>query len=342
MEWASERGAVREWAERARTAWLVGSGVDAVLGLLAEGGAGPEAVVARLEAVLEQGRRERDAATQGVGVHGADAGKAGAAPRQRAAVPARGGRAGAEGPAAWEGTRSLSGERYVVLFLGAATVRGAWATMAVGVLGDGSKRLLGLWRGCTADAVVARGAVEDLARRGLGAEVGLLVVHDGSPALDEAVGAAWGSQAAVAHCERCAEREVLGHLAEKHRAPVRALLRRAWSAAGPERRRHLQAAVDELGSEHPGAAARLRRSLGALCTVSELGVPVPLRLHLEGLGPVRQLADEAERAKGSGVGPAAIAAVLPAVSAGMRRLIGHAAMPQLAEGLARRAAGGPA
>ena len=142
VEWASERGAVREWAERARTAWLVGSGVDAVLGLLAEGGAGPEAVVARLEAVLEEGRRERDAATQGVGVHGADAGKAGAAPRQRAAVPARGGRAGAEAPAAWERTRSLAGERYVVLFLGAATVRGAWATVAVGVLCDGSKRLL--------------------------------------------------------------------------------------------------------------------------------------------------------------------------------------------------------
>ncbi len=41
-----------------------------------------------------------------------------------------------------------------------------WATAVVGVVRDGTKHVLGLWPGCTADAVVAREVVDGLAGRG--------------------------------------------------------------------------------------------------------------------------------------------------------------------------------
>lgn len=237
-----------------------------------------------------------------------------------------------------EGARQLVDVRYVVLFLGAVTVRGAWATVAIGVTADGVKRVLGLWRGCGADVVVARTAVEGLSARGLDVSQGLLVVHDGSQALDAAVSRVWGRTAVIAHCQQCVWTDVLAHLPEQDRPRVRRELQAVSAASGEERSRQLVAVTAALTEAHPGAAQRLKRSGPALCSVSDLDVPSPLREHLQSLGPIRQLGTVAAQSRGSAAGPAAIREVLPAVQAGMRRISGYQALPALAERLGARVA----
>jgi hypothetical protein len=332
--WRQRRDAVQQWTDRARAAWLVGEGAGAMLDLM-EGGAGtaggPQSVAARLEEVLRRGGFGPGAAADGDG--GVPA-KAPATSGGRGQGRARAGQAQAATP--WrDGQRVLHGEAYVVLFLGAVAVRGQWATVAVGVLGDGCKRVLGLWRGSTLETAVVRAATENLASRGLTAEAGLLVVADGSAALDTAVQRVWGARALIAHCEQCVAAEVLGHLAERERPPVRQELRAAWAAPGPERGRRLSAVAEHLMTGCPGAAARLRRSLQALGTVNALGLPGRLAEHLRGIGPIRELAEAAREAHGSGA--AGIAAVLPERLPRMRRLIGAEALPLLAERLAAEA-----
>jgi hypothetical protein len=319
--WASQRQAVRSWAERGRLAWLVGEGVVGAMELLARGEpAGGEAVVAYLERLLAEsgswgawGRDSRWAAGRG---------RRQRADRGTAMTPWR------------DGERVLAGEHYPVLFVGAVRVRGAWATVALGVEAEGSKRVLGLWPGCTADVAVAEAAVMGLVRRGFGAERGLLVVHDGSQAVDGVVGRVWGRGAVLAHCPLAVEGEVLGHLAKGERGRWRSVLRRVWAEGGPQRAVRLRAVVEELGRRSPGAAARLGRSLGALCAVAELGLPARLARHVQGLGPVRELAEVARTAPGTGA--AAIAAALPGWLARRRRLIGWAELPVLSRRLAER------
>ncbi len=328
--WREQREALRRWADRGRAAWLLGEGASVALGMLAEDATGPDTLVTRLEAVI---------ARAGFGEGSVTETPRPGAPavvqlRSRAAGQSHG-----QATAVWrDGERALCDLALMTLFVGAAMVRGAWATAVVGVVADGTKHVLGLWRGCTADAVVAREVVDGLAGRGLDRSRGLLVVHDGSQALDAAVRRVWGGGVLLGHCQHCVCGEVLGHLPEKERPGLRQALRGACAATGQERARRLATVAEGLAGQHPGAAQRLRRSLEALCSVDRLGVPAPLRDHLRGIGPVRQLAEAANRAKVAATGPSAIAAVLPRVLPGMRRIIGYEALPLLAERLAAQAA----
>lgn len=335
--WRVHEEDVRQWAERGRMAWMVGQGVAEAIDLLtkAEGrGVEPGVLVARLEAVLAEGGFGSGMVTGGTGKRGRDEAAA-AKVERKGKRKAEGGREQVRAP--WrDGDRRLDTDQFLVMFLGAVKVRGTWASVAMGVVSEGTKYVLGLWRGCTADMAVARAVVENLAERGLAAERGLLVVHDGSQALDATVRRTWGARALVAHCQQSVAHEVLGHLAEKDRARVRQALQAAYSAPAEARGPRLSTLVEELAENSPGAAARLRRSVTPLCTVAELGLPARLEAHVHGIGPIRELAKAARC--GPGTGPAAIAAVLPQLRVRMRRLIGAEALPMLAERLAARAA----
>ena len=58
--------------------------------------------------------------------------------------------------------------------------------VALGVDAEGRKWVLGVWAGATENAEVVKALLEDLLRRGLRADEGLLFVVDGSKALRKA------------------------------------------------------------------------------------------------------------------------------------------------------------
>ncbi len=225
-----------------------------------------------------------------------------------------------------------------MLWVGAARVQGAWTSMALPVDEEGRKQVAGLWSGSTADAAFSRALVGHLAAKGLSARDGLLAVHDGGPGLDGALRAAWGEQVLVGHCRQHVCAEVLAHLPEKRRPGFLESWRWLWTGGVTNAAGGLAALGGDLEREHPGAAARLQRSREALLAVARLDLPANLAARLGSVSAVRRLLAEASAGQ-VGAGAAAVAAGLPEPLRHQRRVVGHEALPQLAERLVLHARG---
>ena len=215
--------------------------------------------------------------------------------------------------------------------------RGDWMSVAVGADRDGRKHVLSVREGGAADPAVAEGILEDLVDRGVSPERGLLLVTEGSRALDERLLPFWGPGALVGHCRRRLLQDVLEHLPEEGRPRTRRNLERAWLQDPDDAARSLAQVCDELRRPHPGAAERLERSLEPCMAVARLGIPHPLRDHLEVAGPARMALLEGRR---GGVGLEGLARGVLDWQRKTKRLIGHRDLPALVGALAAAQTGG--
>ena len=124
-------------------------------------------------------------------------------------------------------SRQLADLRLAVMMLDGLELKGRMMIVALGITTEGVKIPLGLWEGSTENATVATALLSDLVERGLDPEQGMLFVIDGSKALRKAVRSVFG-EVPVQRCQWHKERNVLGHLPERDRPPIKARLRRAW------------------------------------------------------------------------------------------------------------------
>jgi transposase-like protein len=193
-------------------------------------------------------------------------------------------------------SRPLGDLRLAALMLDGIELKGRCCVVALGIDTDGVKHPLGLWDGSTENATVATTLLANLVERGLDVEQGVLVVLDGAKALRRAVRDVLGVDTPVQRCIRHKERNVLDHLAERDRPPVKRRLRAAWSlddhAAALERLRGLAA---ELDHSHPGAAASLTEGLEETLTVTRLGVRGALKKTLASTNPCESMIDTVKR-----------------------------------------------
>jgi putative transposase len=149
---------------------------------------------------------------------------------------------------------------------------------------------LGLWEGSTENATVATALLSDLVDRGLDPEQGILFVIDGAKALRKAIGTVFGERAPVQRCVRHKERNVLDHLPERDRPPVKRRLRRAWAEADVgQALEQLRVLAAELHRSHPGAAASLREGLEETLTLTRLGIRGRLKKTLESTNPCESM-----------------------------------------------------
>ena len=187
-------------------------------------------------------------------------------------------------------SRPLQDLRLAVLMLDGIELKGRCCVVALGIDTDGIKHPLGLWDGSTENATVATRLLANLVERGLDTEQGVLVVIDGAKALAKAVRDVLGVDTPVQRCIRHKERNVLEHLPERDRPPIKRRLRAAWAlddhAAALERLRGL---AGELERSHPGAAASLREGLEETLTVTRLGVRGALRATLASTNPCESM-----------------------------------------------------
>lgn len=225
----------------------------------------------------------------------------------------------------------------VVAWVGSDLIRGDWMSVAVGADPDGRKHVLSVREGGAADPAVAEGILEDLVDRGVSPEQGLLLVTEGSRALDERLLPFWGPGALVGHCRRRLLQDVLEHLPEDRRPRTRRNLERAWLQDPDDAARSLAQVCDELRRPHPSAAERLERSLVPCMAVARLGIPHPLRDHLEVAGPARMALLEGRR---GGAGLEGLARGVLNWQRKTKRLIGHRDLPALVGALAAAQAGG--
>ena len=155
--------------------------------------------------------------------------------------------------------RRLDDVRLAVMMLDGIELKGRTNVVALGITTEGVKIPLGLWEGSSENATVARALLSDLVERGLDPEQGILFVIDGSKALRKAIRDVFGQDAPVQRCVRHKERNVLEHLPERDRPPIKRRLRQAWAEHDHERARsELHALATELERSRPR-----RRSLAA-------------------------------------------------------------------------------
>lgn len=193
-------------------------------------------------------------------------------------------------------SRPLGDLRLAVLMLDGIELKGRCCVVALGIDTDGVKHPLGLWDGSTENATVATTLLSNLVERGLDVEQGVLCVLDGAKALRKAVRDVLGVHTPVQRCIRHKERNVLDHLAERDRPPVKRGLRAAWAMDDHRTAlERLTALAAELDRSHPGAAASLREGLEETLTVTRLGVRGDLRRTLASTNPCESMIDTVRR-----------------------------------------------
>jgi putative transposase len=240
-------------------------------------------------------------------------------------------------------SRPLGDLRLAVLMLDGIELKGRCCVVALGIDTDGVKHPLGLWDGSTENATVARTLLANLVERGLDVEQGVLVVLDGAKALRKAIRDVLGVHTPVQRCVRHKERNVLDHLPERDRPPVKRRLRQAWAlddpAAALER---LQALAAELDRSYPGAAASLREGLEETLTVTRLGVRGALKKTLQSTNPCESMLECVRRTSRNVKHWSSGDMCLRWTAAGMleaerqfRRVIGYPKLPALAVAVER-------
>jgi putative transposase len=240
-------------------------------------------------------------------------------------------------------SRQLGDLRLAVMMLDGLELKGRMMIVALGITTEGVKIPLGLWEGSTENATVATALLSDLVERGLDPEQGMLFVLDGSKALRKAVRSVFG-EVPVQRCLWHKERNVLAHIAERDRPPIKARLRRAWRETDYSRAlEQLQRLADELERTHPGAAGSLREGMEETLTVIKLGIKGRLRRTLESTNPAESMIDTVRTTQrnikhwSSGeMGLRWTAAGMIEAEKQFRKVIGYTQLPQLAIAIERR------
>jgi transposase-like protein len=186
--------------------------------------------------------------------------------------------------------RPLGDLRLAVIMLDGIELHGHTNIVALGISTEGDKLALGLWDGSTENATLAAALLADLVDRGLDVEQGMLFVIDGSKALRKAIRQVFGNNVPVQRCIQHKQRNVLDHLPERDRDPVKARLRRAWKETDHDRAlEQLNTLAIELDHDHPGAAASLREGMEETLTVTRLGITGKLKLTLQSTNPCESM-----------------------------------------------------
>lgn len=240
--------------------------------------------------------------------------------------------------------RDLSKQRFVVVFIDGIGFAEHLLIVALGVDEKGRKHTLGLWQGATENATVCQALFDDLSRRGLDAQNGLLFVTDGGKGLRAAIQKTFGKIAQVQRCLEHKKRNVLEHLPKHRQAEFRGKLSAAYGMLDyAEAKRALLACVAELERINPSAAASLREGLEETLTLHRLRVPAALRASLSTTNPIespfayaREKTHRVKRWRGGDQVQRWAASALLAAEKSWHRVKGHTLMAQLVEALSRR------
>jgi putative transposase len=240
-------------------------------------------------------------------------------------------------------SRQLADLRLAVMMLDGLELKGRMMIVALGITTEGVKIPLGLWEGSSENATVATALLSDLVERGLDPEQGMLFVLDGSKALRKAVRSVFG-EVPVQRCLWHKERNVMQHLPERDRPPIKARMRKAWRETDyPRALEQLQRLADELERTHPGAGGSLREGMDETLTVIRLGIKGKLRRTLESTNACESMIDTVRRTQrnvkhwSSGeMGLRWTAAGMLEAEKQFRKIIGYTDLPRLAVAIERQ------
>lgn len=242
----------------------------------------------------------------------------------------------------------LSGFDLAVLMVDGLHIDKHVVLVALGIDGDGRKRVLGFHEGATENARACKELLGNLQERGLPMDRSTLVVIDGSKALRKAIGDVFGDRAVVQRCQVHKRRNVLDHLPESKTERIGLAMSQAYrSSSASTARKLLLNLARSLEKEHPSAAASLREGLDETLTVKSFRLPAALSRSLSTTNPIeniqggiRRVCHRVTRWRGGAMVLRWVGAALAEHSRGFRRMKGHAGMPRLLQILRPRDATG--
>jgi transposase-like protein len=169
--------------------------------------------------------------------------------------------------------RSLEELDIVALFVDGKAFAEQQMVVALGVTLDGQKIPLGFVETTTENERACRGLIQDLIRRGLRYDKGLLVLMDGSKGLYNAVMKALKGYVCIHRCQWHKRENVISYLPKRERSRMRAKLQKAYDKdTYEEARAALNALKPELALMNQSALASLEEGLEETLTLHRLGM----------------------------------------------------------------------
>lgn len=231
----------------------------------------------------------------------------------------------------------LSSFNLAVLMIDGIHIDSHVVLVALGIDGDGHKKVLGFHEGATENARACKDLLGNLQERGLPMDRSTLIVIDGSKALRKAVGDVFGEHAVVQRCQVHKRRNVVDHLPESKKERIGMAMSQAYrSSSATTARKLLLNLARSLEKEHPSAAASLREGLDETLTVMDFKLPAVLARSLSTTNPIeniqsgiRRVCHRVTRWRGGTMVLRWVGTALAEHSRGFRRMRGHAGMPRL-------------
>jgi transposase-like protein len=213
--------------------------------------------------------------------------------------------------------------------------------VVLGITEDGTKRVLGLRQGATANAEVGAALREDLRERGVDTDRPTLFVLGGSKALHAAVTQVWGKNAVIQRCQLPEHRNVKAHVPERLHAELEHRLSEAYrETADATAKASLEGTAQWLDRLNADAGSSLWEGLEEALTVVRLGVPGALRRTLVTTNPIESALSVMRRVtarvtwwRDGGMRRRWCVAGLLRAKAKFRRVKGHRGMPAVLKAL---------
>ena len=239
----------------------------------------------------------------------------------------------------------LSGLDLVALMLDGVHFAEHVCVVALGIDAAGTKHPLALAEGSTENTTLVTDLLTGLRDRGLNVTRPILVVIDGSKALDRAVRDVFDFPV-IQRCQLHKIRNVRDRLPERLRGPVESRMREAYHAdSALAAEAELLALARELDRTHPGAAGSLREGLAETLTVLRLEVPPTLARTLRSTNAIesmisicRERSRNVKRWRDGQMALRWCAAGMIEASGQFRRVNGHLHLPALRRALAAHVA----
>ena len=169
--------------------------------------------------------------------------------------------------------RPLDDYDFVTLFIDGKSFADEEIVIALGVTMDGQKIPLGFVESATENERICRQLIQDLIRRGLCYDQGLLVVLDGSKGLRSAVTKALKGYVCVHRCQWHKRENVVSYLPEAERPRIRRKLQKAYDCdTYEEAKAALESLKPELKLMNQSAVTSLEEGLEEALTLHRLGM----------------------------------------------------------------------
>jgi putative transposase len=193
--------------------------------------------------------------------------------------------------------RRLDQLELVALMIDGIEIVHRTVVVALGILADGRKAVLGLYLGSTENAALCTSLLNDLLERGLKLDGRVLCVIDGGRGIRKALADVLGDVAVVQRCIVHKKRNVLDHLPPNYKAYVSRMLAEAWSSESAAlARRRLNTLLRWLENNgESGAAGSLREGMEETLTVAKFELPPALSSFLVTTNAIENLIGTARR-----------------------------------------------